>query len=95
MLNLFAFRATDPSVMKAVTDPVGISNDHAINYVANRSGGIVCAWGKNGRHRARDFEVKSLLKGAACPIWHLGLNGDGTPKHPLYLKADTERKVFL
>lgn len=95
MLNLFAFRATDPDVMKAVTNPVGDRNDHAITYTLTRSGGIVCAWGTHGKHRARDFEVKWLLRGAACPVWHLGKNGDGTPKHPLYLKANSERAVWL
>lgn len=94
MLNLFAFRATDPVVMKAATPPIGEDNNHTIRYTAKRCGGIVCCWGKHGRHRARDFEVKGILKHATCPVWHLGLNGEATPKHPLYLSKGTGREIY-
>ncbi len=44
MLNLFAFRATDPRVMKAAIAPVGAFNDEAIRRVADGAGIVVAAW---------------------------------------------------
>lgn len=93
MLNLFAFRATDPKDMKAAVDPVGPWNDEAIRRVTSICRMTICCWGTHGVHRFRDSHVKALLfrKQAFC----LGRSKDGYPKHPLYLKSNTERQVFL
>ena len=43
--NIFAFRATDPRVMRAQADPVGPENDAAIRDSALRwADRIICAW---------------------------------------------------
>ncbi|EAR52828.1 hypothetical protein OG2516_10211 [Oceanicola granulosus HTCC2516] len=88
--NIFAFRATDPKVMRAVDDPVGPGNDAAIEDSAARwiRGGddrIVCAWGTHGAHRDRGPEVERLLRATGRPLHHLGLSKAGHPKHPLYI----------
>lgn len=86
VLNLFAFRATDPRVMKAQDDPVGPDNDDAIVEAAARSDVIVAAWGAHGTYRGRDAHVLALLEDAN--LVRLGdPTKDGHPRHPLYLKG--------
>lgn len=85
MLNLFAFRSTDPAAMKAQSDPVGPeNNDHILSW-AKRAEMVIIAWGTHGSFRARDQEVLHLLHQARLRPLCWGRNGDGTPKHPLYL----------
>lgn len=91
MLNIFAFRATDPKDMKASRDPVGPLNDEALRSVAAVVGRVVCCWGAHGSHKLRGSLVKFALKTTAKrAVYHLGLSNGGHPKHPLYLSAETE-----
>jgi hypothetical protein len=91
MLNLFALRATDPKVMKAHPQPIGEDNDYIMNCVARSVGGVVACWGNHGGHRNRSGNVLMILRATRKPLWHLGLSNSNHPKHPLYLRADTER----
>ena len=81
MTNLFAFRATDPTVMKVQSDPNGPDNNATLKKLATDAGVVVAAWGTHGTHRGRDKEVLGMLPGLKC----LALTKDGLPKHPLYL----------
>jgi len=83
--NIFAFRATDPRVMRAVADPVGPENDAAIAQSADWADQIICAWGGHGAHLGRGAAVAQLLRATGRPLWHLGLTQDGQPRHPLYI----------
>ncbi len=96
MLNLFALRATEPSVMKASRDPVGSSNDEAIVKVVASAAETVFAWGVHGQHHDRSKDVLSMIRlMPSLPITsHLGRTLAGHPKHPLYLRADTVRKAW-
>lgn len=88
MLNLFAFRATDPNEMKRETDPVGPLNDKAIRVVTHLCSPVVCCWGAHGGHHNRSSVVLGIV--GRLNTKHLGLTKAGQPKHPLYLAADTE-----
>jgi hypothetical protein len=96
MLNIFAFRATDPNAMKAQRDPVGELNDLAIHNVVVKAGKTVCCWGVHGQHLDRGPEVERRLfqeKGfcdGSRKLFCLGLTKDGYPKHPLYIHSETE-----
>ncbi|WP_068296109.1 DUF1643 domain-containing protein [Pararhodobacter sp. CCB-MM2] len=83
--NIFAYRATDPKVMRAQTDPVGPANDAAILAGADWADTVVCAWGTHGAHKGRGAEVESLLRATGKPLYHLGISKEGHPKHPLYI----------
>ncbi len=89
MTNAFAFRATDPKVMKAHQQPIGADNTNQIIEIAEQADIIVAAWGKHGNHLGRQAQVLDALTPWRTKLHHLGLNDDGTPKHPLYLKATT------
>ena len=86
--NIFAFRATDPAVMKAAADPVGPMNDAAIAESAGWADRIICAWGTHGAHLGRGAQVERLLRGHAVPLHSLGVTKGGQPKHPLYIAYD-------
>lgn len=87
--NIFAFRATDPRVMRAQPDPVGPANDAAIaQSAAEWSDRIICAWGTHGAFLGRGAQVESLLRTTGRPLFTLGLTQDGHPKHPLYIGYD-------
>jgi hypothetical protein len=91
VVNLFAYRATDPKELKKTDTPlVGVDNDEIIQLAAEESDIIVCAWGTNGTLNGRNKEVISLLQSVGKPIMCLGKTKDGHPKHPLYLPADAE-----
>lgn len=88
--NIFAFRATDPKVMRAEADPVGPANDLAILDSLPWADLVLCAWGNHGLHVNRGAEVAALLRKAKVPLWHLGLTGQGQPRHPLYVGYDQQ-----
>lgn len=89
IVNLFAWRSTDPKVLATLPDPVGPENDLFIRQAAQRAGQVVCGWGKNGALKQRGKFVLGLLHGV-CEPYALRMNADGTPEHPLYIPYEVE-----
>lgn len=85
VLNIFAWRDTDPKAMRAAADPVGPGNDGAIRESLPWADQVICAWGTHGAHLNRGPLVEALLRATGTPLFHLGLSKDGHPKHPLYI----------
>lgn len=85
VLNIFAWRDTDPKKMRAAQDPVGPGNDAAILASLPWADQVVCAWGTHGAHLDRGPAVEALLRTAGVHLTHLGLSKAGHPKHPLYI----------
>ena len=83
--NIFAYRSTDPKIMRLQKDPIGPENDKIIIKSANWSNNIICAWGTNGCHLNRGKKIEALLRAKNFTLTHLGLSKDGHPKHPLYI----------
>jgi len=83
--NIFAFRETNPSRMKAAADPVGRGNDAAIVRAARESAIVVCAWGNHGGFLGRATEILGKLNAKNIRLHALRLNASGEPAHPLYL----------
>jgi hypothetical protein len=81
--NIFAFRNTNPKLMRAEEDPVGPGNDAAIARAAKEAAIVVCAWGNHGRHQERSSQIRKLLQGHK--LYALRVNANGEPAHPLYL----------
>lgn len=94
MLNIFAWRATDPNDMKAADEPVGAENDIAIVKVAKNAGLVICAWGNHGSYRNRSASVRRLLKQEGVVPHCLVITGSGEPGHPLYLRSDCKPVKF-
>lgn len=92
--NIFAFRATDPRVMRAAPDPVGALNDMAILHSLPWADQIICAWGTHGAFLDRGAKVVRLLRAREVTLWHLGLSKAGHPKHPLYIGYAVRPQVW-
>ena len=84
MVNLFAYRATMPSELKNVKNPIGNDNDLQIIELSKKADIAVAAWGNEGTLLNRDKEVKKILPNLMC----LKINKSGQPSHPLYQKKD-------
>ena len=90
MANLFAYRATEPSAMKAVIDPIGRLNNNWLLKLAEEHDRVIAAWGNDGCFLGRSKEVVKLLPAMYC----LKINRSGEPAHPLYLKADLKPRLM-
>ena len=93
VVNLYAWRATDPSELTEVFDPQGPENDehlrNAIEYARFANTQIICAWGAHPL--ARDvgdvLVTRYGLEGVQFSC--LGKTKDGYPRHPLYVPSNT------
>ena len=82
--NLFAFRATRPSLMMSAADPVGPDNDMHIARLATTADLVLGAWGNDGSFMGRDGAARRVVPRMKC----LKLTKQGQPAHPLYLRQD-------
>jgi len=80
MVNLFAFRATEPRDMMAYDNPIGSDNHDWINKLSKGAGVVVAAWGNDGAHLGQSEKVMQMIPDLMC----LKLNKTGEPTHPLY-----------
>lgn len=93
ILNIFAYRSTNPKHLYTETDPVGPKNDDYIERYASGAGALVCAWGMHGKLADRGRTVLERLR--PFNPTYLKLTKNGTPMHPLYLKANLKPKPFF
>lgn len=87
MLNLFAYRATDPKILKKVDDPIGDRNDRYLSMYCDAAGLNIACWGTRGAFMDRGKKVIELLGRGSLSCF--GFTNGGQPKHPLYLRKDT------
>ena len=94
--NVLDWRATSPKDIPA--DP-GVAcspeNIPALTRMAHEAELIVLAYGK--LHKRFQPVVQDVLRAMAAtgkPLQCLGLNKDGSAKHPLYLRKDTALRAF-
>jgi hypothetical protein len=92
IVNLFAWRATDPSELPRDADPVGPENDEHILWACRAPllATVVAGWGANRFARTRATRVRVLIQGGARRnLQCFGTTKDGDPRHPLYLPYET------
>ena len=100
ILNLFAYRSTDPKKLRKVDDPIGPENDDHIETAAKEVDVFVIGWGSNAANfRDRELSVLEMLheiRGFTLqsPVLCLGQTKGGHPKHPLYLASKTTLRRF-
>jgi hypothetical protein len=97
--NLFPLSTSKPKVLRAHEDPIGpvdIANQMLLDIVADADM-VICAWGAEAFARDRAQAVFDLLRstGVGAKLHHLGLNKDGSPKHPLYIAASTRPRPYV
>lgn len=99
IVNLFAYRSSNPRDLLAIPalDAVGYLNQFYLEEVFDKADFIVCAWGNQSildrLMKRLNNEYKPLAK-CFTSLCYLELSKNGTPKHPLYLKADCKLLEF-
>jgi hypothetical protein len=83
IINLFSLRTSDPTVLRGHARPKGPDHEHVFHEAVEGHSDIVCAWGLQGG------PISSHFSHGTHRIFHLGVNKDGSPKHPLYLPSNT------
>jgi hypothetical protein len=85
IVNLFAFRDTNPRNLRTAPDSVGPANDEVLRVITKAGAQTIAAWGGHGRLGGRSGQVGPLLDSPMC----LGITQRGEPRHPLYIPAGT------
>jgi hypothetical protein len=97
IVNVFALVSTDPAVLAGMdrAEAVGPENDAYIQSAAVWADLIVAAWGSSYPKALADrvAEVLAILRSAG-PVYHLGLTGNGDPRHPLRLPGSTQPTLW-
>ncbi len=90
VVNLYAWRSTDPAGLKTAPDPIGPDNARHLADAAERCDRIIVAWGANA---SPDPGAVSASLGDR-PLWCLGRTKDGQPRHPLMLAYATPLEIW-
>lgn len=91
VVNLFAFRATNPKELLTAKDPVGPDNFIQVRNALDHSDRTILAWGDYERYR--HLLGRGLLEavlGSRHQTYALAVNKSGHPRHPLYVPAATQ-----
>lgn len=88
--NIYAYRSTNPDVLKHVPDAVGPDNDRTLREEIANANLVVCAWGTHASAK-RQKEVLTMIPDPHC----LGLTSQGYPRHPLYIRKTTRPQRLI
>ena len=84
-----------PSTLAGLID---LGNDYHVMRAVDRAiqyqGIVLVAWGQNIDPQRQRELAKMLTSTGLTDLWCLGTNGDGSPKHPLYLPYSTPRELW-
>jgi hypothetical protein len=84
MTNLFAFRSTDPKIMRTQTDPIGSENNRLLLETRDRCPFAIAGWGNHGAFMDRGNWVRQNIRDLHC----FRLTQAGQPEHPLYMPGN-------
>lgn len=85
VVNLFAFKSTDPAGLRDEKKPAGSRNNAYIRDAVSTADRVVLAWSgevaKSPGFKKRAARVMKMVLKVTRP-YHLGLTQNGEPKHP-------------
>jgi hypothetical protein len=85
--NRFAYRATYPRDLLTVADPYGPENEAALASISEEV--TVAAWGS-----AKALALAPPLPPGVGPLYCIGVNRDGEPRHPLHASGRAELRRY-
>lgn len=102
VVNLYAFKTSSPKELwakkKLHINIIGSRNNQYIKIASDRAHHVVLAWGANAIEEKRIDDVIEILgvnQGSWPLLTNLGeLTKKGFPRHPLYLKNETNFHEF-
>jgi hypothetical protein len=93
VVNMYAYRATDPTDLFKCHDPIGPDNNNWLWVACQNYENIICGWGKPAQKQRVDI-FKQIAAREKIKLMCLGTNQDGSPRHPLYMKKDLKPIPF-
>ena len=95
VVNLYAFRSTNPAGLTEIVDPIGPKADNFICYEIENAYVVVVAWGASKyAGQERIAEVIRMIQSRHEAVYCFGTTKAGHPRHPLYVKSGTELEPF-
>lgn len=99
VVNLYAFRATNPGELRVVQDPIGPENRKYIILHALKADRVMCGWGNNAEPSRVAYvvdDIRATRSGLFKPnvLYCLGVTKQGQPLHPLRLRKDTKLREY-
>jgi hypothetical protein len=82
VVNVYAWRATDPRALRHASDSIGPANDNWIHSTVYDATLVMCAWGAHKIPPERLATLRHILAGKTLAC--LGTTKSGMPWHPLY-----------
>lgn len=97
ILNCGAIRCTDSHTAWSDEDPIGPENLETISEEIHRhpDSVFVAGWGTPAAKYGADEPIKAMFLSNGIPLWSLGINQDGSPRHPLYVGYDVELQEYV
>jgi hypothetical protein len=92
--NVADYRATKPSELLKVEPRSDRNLDTILRFAARADRIIVCYGALHKKLEHCASIVVGALEAAGCDLHCLGYTKDGAPRHPLYLRGDTELVPF-
>lgn len=96
VVNLYAFRATDPGQLANAMGANGPDNDFWLQTAA-KDRPVICAWGSHRMANVgRTAEVRRWFEAAnGGQVYSIGKTKGGCPRHPLYVPYTAKMEKFL
>lgn len=94
VVNLFAYRATDPAELRRAGYPVGPGNDEWIRSTVLGADAVCVAWGARVAGLERPQLVLPMLYALGVEPQCLRITRSGYPQHPLMLASSARLQPF-
>lgn len=94
VVNVYAFRSTDPDALAKQSDPFGPDNERIVLGAIGRCDVVICAWGAYPPARQHATRILNAVRSRRPAIYCFGKTKAGAPKHPLYIKSGTPLEAF-
>jgi len=90
IVNLYAYRARDPRLLRGAGYLIGEGNDIVIARRLRAHAGlpVVCGWGAHARGLERAAHVLGMIRESGARAFALACTDDGVPRHPSRLRGD-------
>lgn len=96
ILNCGGIRETDSKLAWSQADPIGPDNLEIISEEIARhpDSTFIAGWGTPARAYGADEPIKAMFLSSGVSLFCLGVNQDGSPRHPLYVGYNIEPQEY-
>lgn len=102
VMNLYAYRATEPAVLRGVVNPIGPQNRYWLRQMAkeamSQGRAVICAWGdfENALPFNMGSETMHMFRtnGVTLKCFGMTVSRFPQPRHPLYIAADVPLQIM-